>query len=68
MVQALFEGEKQWTFFDEEDTHLLYPSYTHSFDASFQVDLASPDFTQHPLLRLARPRRCTLRPVNHKLN
>ncbi|BFZ03456.1 hypothetical protein BsWGS_06495 [Bradybaena similaris] len=59
---ALFQGEKRWTFFEAEDTALLYPQYFHSMDPVFSVDLSSPDVEQWPLLALTKPRQCVLQP------
>lgn len=49
-------------FFCPEDMPYLYPRYPHSLDPCFDVNLSSPDFSKHPLLSLARPRECILRP------
>ncbi|CAG5135387.1 unnamed protein product [Candidula unifasciata] len=59
---ALFQGEKRWTFFEADDTPLLYPQYFHSMDPVFSVDLSSPDAEQWPLLALTKPRQCVLQP------
>ena len=50
----------RWTFFPPDDLPLLYPLYTDSTDAVFQVDLSRPDLTLHPLLSLSHPTQCTL--------
>lgn len=49
-------------FFPPEDVPLLYPTYSHSTDATFQPDLSSPDLSAHPLLALTHPRACMLQP------
>ena len=36
---ALMEGEKRWTFFPPSDLPLLYPTYQHSMDPVFAVNL-----------------------------
>ena len=52
----------RWVFFPPEDTPLLYPTYTHSTDAVFEVNLSQPDFEHHPLLSLTHPTECILSP------
>jgi len=59
---ALFEGEKRWTFFPPSDTPLLYPTYTHSMDPVFHVNLLERDVSSYPLLSLTHPRQCVLQP------
>jgi hypothetical protein len=59
---ALFQGKKRWVFFPPEDTPLLYPTYTHSTDAVFEVNLSQPNFERHPLLSLTHPTECVLSP------
>jgi hypothetical protein len=51
----------RWLFFPPEDVSLLYPTFTNSTDATFEVDLSSPDLTVRPLLSLTHPRECTLK-------
>ncbi len=41
---------------------MLYPSYDHSMDPLFDVDLGKPDLDKHPLLALTYPMECILRP------
>ena len=36
---ALMQGEKRWTFFPPDDLPLLYPTYKHSMDPVFAVNL-----------------------------
>ena len=50
----------RWLFFPPEDLPLLYPVFSHSTDATFQVDLSSPDLSRYPLLSLTHPRECIL--------
>ena len=52
----------RWVFFPPEDLPLLYPTYTHSTDAAFDVTLSQPDLDRHPLLSLTHPRECVLSP------
>lgn len=52
----------RWTFFPPEDLPLLYPTYVHSTDAVFEVNLTQPDLQQYPLLSLTHPRVCSLSP------
>ena len=51
----------RWLFFPPNDVPLLYPVFTNSTDATFEVDLFSPDLTLHPLLSLTHPRECILK-------
>ena len=51
----------RWLFFPPEDVPLLYPIFNDSTDATFEVDLSSPDLSLHPLLALSHPRECTLK-------
>lgn len=59
---ALFEGEKRWTFFPPSDLSLLYPTYTHSMDPVFSVNLTKPDLHTYPLLAFTHPSQCVLQP------
>jgi len=59
---ALFEGEKRWTFFPPDDLPLLYPTYPHSMDPVFKVNLQNPDLESFPLLSLTHPSQCVLKP------
>ena len=53
----------RWVFFPPEDVGCLYPVLAaHSTDLAFEVDLAHPDLTAHPLLALSHPRECMLQP------
>ena len=49
-------------FFPPEDLPLLYPTYTYSTDAVFEVNLSQPDLDRHPLLSLTHPIECILSP------
>ena len=51
----------RWLFFPPENVPLLYPVFNNSTDATFEVDLSSPDLTLHPLLSLTHPRECVLK-------
>ena len=51
----------RWLFFPPDDVPLLYPVFNNSTDATFEVDLSSPDLTPHPLLALTHPRECILK-------
>ena len=52
----------RWLFFPPEDLPCLYPIYTHSIDAVFEVDLATPDLVKYPLLSYTHPKECVLQP------
>ena len=51
----------RWLFFPPQDLACLYPTYAHSTDAVFEVDLGEPDLSRHPLLSLTSPYECLLR-------
>jgi hypothetical protein len=65
---ALFSGRKRWTFFDRSDVPLLYPSYAHATDPTFDVELGDGsserpghyNLDRHPLLALTEPLSCVL--------
>ncbi|XP_078662513.1 lysine-specific demethylase 8-like [Branchiostoma floridae x Branchiostoma belcheri] len=59
---ALFQGRKRWLFFQKEDLPLLYPSYNHSTDPTFDLDVFNPDVQKYPLLSQTHPRECILQP------
>ena len=52
----------RWTFFNRDDTPLLYPHYEDSMDLVFDVDLSCPDLDKYPLLSRVTPLQCTLQP------
>lgn len=49
-------------FFPPKDLPLLYPTYPHSTDAVFEVNLSQPDLIHHPALSLTHPTECILSP------
>ena len=57
----LIHNIHRWLFFPPEDVPLLYPVFNNSTDATFEVDLSSPDLSLHPLLALTHPRGCILK-------
>ena len=44
-----------------DDVPLLYPVFNNSTDATFEVNLSSPDLTLHPLLALTHLREYVLK-------
>lgn len=52
----------RWLFFPPEDLPCLYPIYTHSTDAVFELNLSADSWEEYPLICLTHPRECILEP------
>ena len=50
----------RWVLFSKEDTPRLYPTYPHSMDPVFEVDLGDPELDKFPLLANTKPMECVL--------
>ena len=52
----------RWSFFLPDDVPLLYPTYDHSLDPIFEVQVCNPNYAMYPLFALATVQECVLEP------